>query len=65
MLLFLMLLWERLLTILQGNRKRTDLKPIRLGLYTAYCRSWLARYIPGRVWSLGGRVLLAQGRGLR
>lgn len=28
-------------------------------LYAAYSRSWLARYIPGRVWTYGGRALLA------
>lgn len=64
MLLFLMLLWERLLTILLGNWRGVTLKPIRPGLYTAYSRSWLARYIPGRVWSLGGRVLLASKVGV-
>ena len=64
MLFFLMLLWERLLTILWGNRSTVEVKSIRPGLYTAYSRSWLARYIPGRVWSLGGRVLLASKVGV-
>ena len=64
MMLFLMLLWERLLTILWGSQRRIDVKPIRPGIYTAYSRSWLARYIPGRVWALGGRVLLASKVGV-
>ncbi|MGQ0567699.1 MAG: hypothetical protein ACT4OK_21905 [Gemmobacter sp.] len=33
-------------------------------LYAAYSRSWLARYIPGRVWTYGGRALLAARLGV-
>jgi hypothetical protein len=58
MLLFLMRLWERLVTILSGSQRIINLKSIRPSLYTAYSRSWLARYIPGRVWTLGGHVFL-------
>jgi glycosyltransferase 2 family protein len=63
-LLFLMRLWERLVTILSGSQRIIDLKSIRPGLYTAYSRSWLARYIPGRVWTLGGRVFLTSKVGV-
>lgn len=33
-------------------------------LYATYSRSWLARYIPGRVWTYGGRALLAARLGI-
>jgi hypothetical protein len=33
-------------------------------LYLTYSRSWLARYIPGRVWTYGGRALLAARLGV-
>ena len=36
----------------------------RLALYKAYSRSWLARYIPGRVWTFGGRMFLATKIGI-
>lgn len=57
-LVFLMFAWERLLAILWGNR-HDSLTGIKPSLFTAYSRSWLARYIPGRIWALGGRVILA------
>jgi glycosyltransferase 2 family protein len=59
----LMFVWERLLNTLwdpEGNRER----PFRSSLYTAYSRSWLARYIPGHIWSLGGRVFMANKLGV-
>jgi hypothetical protein len=59
----LMFVWERLLGMLwppEGNAE----KPPRPSLYTAYSRSWLARYIPGHLWSLGGRALMANRLGV-
>src|SRR5918992_2359012 len=53
----LMFVWERLLGILRPSKLNTEKLP-RLGLYTVYSRSWLARYLPGHIWSLGGRALL-------
>jgi CBS domain containing-hemolysin-like protein len=59
----LMFVWERLLGILQPSKLNTEKLP-RLGLYTAYSRSWLARYLPGHIWSLGGRALLVNRLGV-
>ena len=59
----LMFVWERLLGILWAPEGNTE-KPPRSGLYTAYSRSWLARYIPGHIWSLGGRAFLANRLGV-
>lgn len=63
MLLFLMILWERIL-IQVGTPNNHAPFPPRLRLYTAYSRSWLARYIPGRIWSLAGRTLLVNRSGV-
>ena len=62
-LMYLMFLWERLLVKLSGNRPRAD-KEEKHSLFTAYSRSWLARYIPGRIWAMGGRMLLASRVGV-
>jgi glycosyltransferase 2 family protein len=59
----LMFVWERLLGILRPSKLNTEKLP-RLGLYTAYSRSWLARYLPGHIWSLGGRALLVNRLGV-
>jgi hypothetical protein len=64
MLVFLMLLWQRLLGILAGGEGDIDRRSLRFSLYSAYSRTWLARYIPGRVWALGGRMLLASRIGV-
>lgn len=64
MMVFLMLIWERLLAVLAGDESDADRKSLRFSLYSAYSRTWLARYIPGRVWSLGGRMLLASRVGV-
>lgn len=64
MLVFLMLLWERLLVILAGGGGDANRRSLRFGLYAAYSRTWLARYIPGRVWALGGRMLLVSRVGV-
>jgi hypothetical protein len=63
-LLSLPLLWGRLLGFfckMEGNElDRSD----KLALYKAYGRSWLARYIPGRIWMFGGRVVFAARYGI-
>lgn len=59
----LMFLWERLLGILWTPEVNKE-KPSRSGLYTAYSRSWLARYVPGHIWSLGCRVFMASKLGV-
>jgi hypothetical protein len=65
MALYLMpFLWERLLGFFWmkggGQQKGTD----RFSLYKAFSRSWLARYIPGRIWMFGGRMLLTKKLGI-
>ena len=65
MLLFLMVLWERVLAIFQASSDSP--RPNRTSkstLYTAYSRSWLARYIPGRIWSMAGRTILVSKLGV-
>ena len=63
-LTFLMLCWEKLLSLLRGGRSVTKSGIPGTTLFAAYSRSWLARYIPGRVWALGGRMLLASRVGV-
>jgi hypothetical protein len=58
------LLWFLLLKFLWesgGNEISSDKL---LNLYTSYSRSWLARYIPGRIWMFGGRLLFATRIGI-
>lgn len=64
MLFVLMFIWERLLGKLTPDLYTKSTVPTRLGLLTAYSRSWLARYIPGRIWAVGGRALLAHKLGV-
>lgn len=64
MLFVLMFLWERLLGYLWQPARDDEQNLAKSGLYTAYSRSWLARYIPGRIWALGGRALLANKVGV-
>ena len=64
MLVLLMLLWGRLLGFLFVPRGGGHREPDQASLYTAYSRSWLARYIPGRIWSFGGRMMLASNTGV-
>ena len=63
MLFFLMVLWERVLTFLRSPINGSVL-PSTSSLYAAYSRSWLARYIPGRIWSLAGRTILVNRLGV-
>jgi hypothetical protein len=63
MLFVLMFLWERLLAMLWRSGSSPEMPP-RSSLYTAYSRSWLTRYIPGHIWSLGGRALLVNKLGV-
>ncbi len=56
-------MWIRLLGLVKTD---SDIQP-RLGdrgLIHAYSRSWLARYIPGRVWMFGGRILYGRSAGI-
>lgn len=63
MLFVLMFLWERLLAKLWRSGSSPEM-PSRSSLYTAYSRSWLTRYIPGHIWSVGGRALLVNKLGV-
>ena len=47
------LLWIRLLAHLSRGPESPDVSHI----LRAYARSWLARYLPGKVWFLGARVV--------
>ncbi len=51
-------LWIRLLRHLNRGIESTDVPHI----LRAYARSWLARYVPGKVWSLGARVVYTDVR---
>jgi len=63
MLFALMLLWVRVLSA-GWTPDAGSPAPPRPRLYAAYSRSWLARYIPGRICSLAGRALLASRAGV-
>ena len=63
MLFFLMVIWERVLAFLRPP-KNGSVIPSKSSLYIAYSRSWLARYIPGRIWSLAGRTILVNRLGV-
>ena len=63
MLFILIVLWERVLAFLWSPINGSVL-PSKSTLYTAYSRSWLARYIPGRIWSLAGRTILVNRLGV-
>jgi hypothetical protein len=63
-LLALPLLWGKLLMRLE---RRNGIYPASYGkfdLYKSYSRSWLARYIPGRIWMMGGRMAYAARYGI-
>lgn len=65
MLFFLMALWERVLTLCRTSRDGSSSTiTSKSNLYTAYSRSWLARYIPGRIWSMAGRTILVGRLGI-
>ncbi len=61
-LLLLPLLWAWVLGGVTGVA-RADRHPL-LALYLACSRSWLGRYLPGRVWAFGGRAYLARRPGV-
>lgn len=63
MLFVLMLLWERVLSVVWTLGADAEAPP-KPRLYTSYSRSWLARYIPGRICSLAGRALMANKAGV-
>jgi hypothetical protein len=63
-LLALPVLWGRLLEILSAGKENQPDTFHRMELYKAYSRSWLARYIPGRIWMLGGRMVFAAKYGV-
>ena len=65
MLFFLMLLWDRVLTLCRTSSDGSSSTiTSKSSLYTAYSRSWLARYIPGRIWSMAGRTILVGRLGI-
>lgn len=57
------LMWIRLLALVKTS---ADSEPSinDKRLVHAYARSWLARYIPGRVWMFGGRILYGRSAGI-
>ncbi len=63
-LLLLPVIWAGLLRAQLPPRATAADGPALADLYAAYSRSWLARYIPGRVWTYGGRALLAAQAGV-
>ena len=52
-LVFMAMLWTRLV----GHLSRDVAVPDTPHLLRAFARSWLARYLPGKVWSYGARVV--------
>jgi glycosyltransferase 2 family protein len=65
LVLFLLpLIWAGLLRAQLPEPAFGQSGPDITDLYAAYSRSWLARYIPGRVWTYGGRALLAARLGV-
>lgn len=63
MLFFLMVLWDWVLSSVRDPLKDPVL-PSWSSLHTAYSRSWLTRYIPGRIWSFAGRIILVNRLGV-
>jgi hypothetical protein len=57
-------MWYRLLDLFWDRPISETATCNTLQLYTAYSRSWLGRYLPGRIWMFGGRLLLAARNGL-
>ncbi len=57
-LLMLPLSWKALLDNFTGERLRAD------SLYKIYAKSWLGRYIPGKVAWVGGKIYLAAQEGI-
>ncbi|MCH2540557.1 MAG: hypothetical protein MK000_09460, partial [Anaerolineales bacterium] len=58
-LIVLMRLWRGVLHHMldeYDDCRKTD-------LYLVYTRTWLTRYIPGRLWSIAGRSLMAERKG--
>ena len=58
-LVVLMRLWRGVLYHMSDEYddcRKTD-------LYLVYTRTWLTRYIPGRLWSIAGRSLMAERKG--
>ena len=58
-LVVLMLLWLGVLYQMSDE----DDNGIKTDLYLVYTRTWLTRYIPGRIWSIAGRALMAERKG--
>lgn len=59
------LLWEHLVEVFCAPMDlRRQLVSDRFALHKSFSRSWLARYVPGRIWMIGGRVLLASRLGI-
>lgn len=56
-------MWIRLLAIVRGDSD-AEARLSDPQLIHAYSRSWLARYIPGRIWMFGGRVLYGRSAGI-
>jgi len=55
------LLWQRLMRPLWPVDRPYPSTPT---LYKAYSRSWLGRYIPGRIWMFAGRLRLCTNHGV-
>jgi hypothetical protein len=56
-------IWIRVLNMVRSDAT-TEVKSNDVTVYSMYARSWLARYVPGRVWMFGGRVLYGRRVGI-
>lgn len=52
-------IWNKMLRILEPEKKISYLKAIQIAIYT-----WFGRYLPGKVWMFAGRVYLGRREGL-
>ena len=63
-LIMLPCLWLRLLVRTASPELAKTVESNRRALFLSYTRSWLARYLPGRIWTYGGRIWLANKIGI-
>ena len=59
-LIMLPWLWLHLLERSVSPDLKKTVESNRQALFLSYTRSWLARYLPGRIWAYGGRIWLAK-----
>ncbi len=56
-------IWIRVLNMVRSDSD-AKVRSRDVAVYSMYARSWLARYVPGRVWMFGGRVLYGRRVGI-